>query len=369
MTPLDVPYPMRYLVVPSEETQLWKDFLNSNDWLEKGFLIEKEGEKRAIPLSINFPNKIPNLLKDFTVINKEIINKKINDYLGYLKEIIGDKIYNDFFDFWPQSYDQMGEIIIIKIHNEIHDYSKEIGSALLLHNKKITRIYQDLGVKGQFRVRNLRLIGGPVSLGGETKIRENGVEFTVDPTKGYYSPRLANERLETLESAVSLKSKLGRKLNICDAYAGFGPALMPLLVNNNLVEFILANDLNVNIIEILERNLIGNNKHNCTIKIECENAKNLLKYPNYKGLFDLLLVNLPHSTLEHLPSLIGLLRKESTAVLRAWCIIDNEKIEDIKNQIIEIFYSQGYLISKIDINSTRSYSPTQNYVKIEVWSN
>ena len=84
---------------------------------------------------------------------------------------------------------------------------------MLHQNKRVTRIFQDLGVQGDFRISKLKLIGGEENLGGETKIKENGVEFLVDPTKGYYSPRLATERLETLECAILLKEKLGRELN------------------------------------------------------------------------------------------------------------------------------------------------------------
>ena len=331
--------------------------------------IEKDGEKRAIPLSTNFPEKIPITLQQFKIINKNTINSKIYDYLGHLEKHIGIKSFEEFSDFWPQSYDQIGEIIIIKIPKEVEGFAKEIGTSLLFQNKKITRIFQDLGVQGEFRIRSLKLISGPTNLGGKTKIKENSVEFIVDPTKGYYSPRLANERLETVESATLLKNKLGRELNICDAYAGFGPALIPLLKKKNLVKFLLANDLNSKITEILKTNLIRNNKDDCAIKIECMDARKLINCSENKGGFDLLLVNLPHSTLEHLPSLIGLLNNNSTSLLRAWCIIEVNEIEAVKNKIINLFNSQKYLISEIVVNSTRSYSPTQIYAKIEVWIN
>ena len=87
-----------------------------------------------------------------------------------------------------------------------------------------------MGVKGDFRIRNLIPIDEKGGANSETRIKENGVEFFVDPTKGYFSPRLATERLETLESAKLLKNKLKRKLHVCDAYAGFGPALIVLLL-------------------------------------------------------------------------------------------------------------------------------------------
>ena len=247
---------MRYLVVPSQETETWKEYLVSKGWMERTLSIEIEGSGRAIPLSNLFPNKAPIDLSKFDIIEKNAPTISPNDYLGFLKIKVGEKTYNELENFWPQSFDQIGELIIIKLEKEVEIFAKEIAQSLLSQNKKATRIFQDLGVQGNFRIRKLNLIGGSEKLGGETKVRENGVEFFVDPTKGYYSPRLATERLETLECAVLLKEKLKRKLKICDAYAGFGPALMPLIKKKGLVDSIFANDLNPKVTTILQKNLI-----------------------------------------------------------------------------------------------------------------
>ena len=52
--------------------------------------------------------------------------------------------------------------------------------------------------------------------------KEHGNEFLTDPGLVYYSPRLATERLETVEVAKQLSEKLGRKISVCDPYAGVG---------------------------------------------------------------------------------------------------------------------------------------------------
>lgn len=364
-----MPNPMRYLVVPSKETEKWRAFLISNDWLERGYNIQKENNERALPLSDFFPEIIPPPLSQFKIIEKVVSAPIPSNYLGFLEQKISKNILNKYNQYWPQSFDQIGEIIIIKIDENIEKYANEIAEALLLQNNNSTRVFQDLGVKGNFRIRKLKLIGGSKELGGETKIKENGIDFIVDPTKGYYSPRLATERLETLECAKILKNKLGRGLNVCDAYAGFGPALMPLLNEKDLVSHILANDLNPQVSLILEKNLIKNNKEKSSINLKCEDAQKLILDVQNKGFFDLLLVNIPHSTLDHLPFLIELLNLKTTAVLRAWCIIESKNIDKIKKQIKKLFNSLNYSISKIIVEPTRTYSPTQVYTKIEIWTN
>ena len=360
---------MRYLVVPSQETETWKEYLISKDWLERRYNIQLEGDKRAIPLSNLFPKKIPEKLLKFSLIEKEPSAPLPTDYLGYLKENIGKNKFEKYVKYWPQSFDRVGEIIIVKIPQEIENYSKNISSALLSQNSKATRVFQDLGVEGDFRIRNLLPIDGKNGANSETKIKENGVAFFVDPTKGYFSPRLATERLETLEYAKLLKNKLKRKLNVCDAYAGFGPALVVLLNEKELINYILANDLNEQVTNLLNKNLAKISKENIPYDVQCIDARELIKNPENKNNFDLLLVNIPHSTLEHLPQLIELLNNKSTSLLRAWCIIDSTKIENVKTQIFEIFNSSKHSISKISINPARSYSPTQIYAKIEVWLN
>jgi len=364
-----MPNPMRYLVVPSKETERWREFLISNDWLERGYNVQKDDDERALPLSDSFPKIIPPLLSKFKIIEKVVSPPNPSNYLGFLKQKIGENILNKYNQYWPHSFDQIGEIIIVKIDENVEKYTNEIAQALLLQNNNSTRIFRDLGVQGDFRIRKLKLIGGLEELKGETKIKENGVEFIVDPTKGYYSPRLATERFETLECATILKNKLERGLNICDAYAGFGPALMPLLNEKGLVNHILANDLNPEITQLLEKNLMKNNKENVSITIKCEDAQTLILDVNNKGFYDLLLVNIPHSTLEHLPSLIELLNQSSSSLLRAWCIVESNKVKDVVNQINDMFDARKYIVSKLIVEPARSYSPTQIYAKIEVWLN
>ena len=75
----------------------------------------------------------------------------------------------------------------------------------------------------------------------------------------YYSPRLANERLENLDCAKKLSEKLGRKISVCDPYAGVGPALVPLTKLPEIVDKIYGSDLNPHAAELLQLNLPNQN--------------------------------------------------------------------------------------------------------------
>ena len=54
---------------------------------------------------------------------------------------MGEKTYNELENFWPQ-FDQIGELIIIKLEKEVEIFAKEIAQSLLSQNKKVTRIFQ-----------------------------------------------------------------------------------------------------------------------------------------------------------------------------------------------------------------------------------
>ena len=73
---------MRYLVVPSQETETWKEYLVSKGWMERTLSIEIEGSGRAIPLSNLFPNKAPIDLSKFDIIG---LGKTSDDFFGCKK--------------------------------------------------------------------------------------------------------------------------------------------------------------------------------------------------------------------------------------------------------------------------------------------
>ena len=186
-------------------------------------------------------------------------------------------------------------------------------------------------------------------------MKEHGNEFLTDPGLVYYSPRLATERLETVEVAKQLSEKLGKKISVCDPYAGVGPAVVPLTKIPKYVENIYASDLNPNAAELL-----GLNLPNSITK--CADARELSK--DLGECCDLLLVNLPHETVDHLPHLIGLLNKGHEVVIRGWAILESDLIPTAESEIRN-HLSECQILS-LEITPKKSYSSSISYVSIEV---
>ncbi len=91
------------------------------------------------------------------------------------------------------AFDQIGEIIIVRIPESLLSKKKIIGEALL-NDVKIVRsvFYQASAVEGDFRTRSLEIIAGEDNT--ETEYREFGCKFIVDVENAFFSPRLSTER-------------------------------------------------------------------------------------------------------------------------------------------------------------------------------
>ena len=91
------------------------------------------------------------------------------------------------------AFDQIGEIIIVRIPDSLLSKKKMIGETLLenVHPAKSV-FYQATPVEGDFRTRNLEILAGRDST--ETEYKEFGCRFKVDVEKAFFSPRLSTER-------------------------------------------------------------------------------------------------------------------------------------------------------------------------------
>ena len=106
-----------------------------------------------------------------------------------LENILSDKDTKDLVS----AFDQIGDIIIVRIPDSLISKKKIIGKALLEQVKTAKSVFhQSSPVEGDFRTRNLELIGGDEKT--ETEYKENGCRFIVDVEKAFFSPRLSTER-------------------------------------------------------------------------------------------------------------------------------------------------------------------------------
>jgi len=91
------------------------------------------------------------------------------------------------------AFDQVGDIIIVRIPEMLLPKKKLIGETLLNEVKVIKSVfYQASPVEGDFRTRNLEILAGEDRT--ETRYKEHGCQFVVDVANAFFSPRLSTER-------------------------------------------------------------------------------------------------------------------------------------------------------------------------------
>ncbi|MGC8646920.1 MAG: class I SAM-dependent methyltransferase [Thermoplasmata archaeon] len=170
----------------------------------KGIRIPKNNAQNIIN-EIKRKNYYNNDLKiiddgDFIIIPVKdyfsLTDYKISEY--EFNEMVRKRNYRDFLNLdeeikkmLPKSYDRIGNIVIIKLEKNLTEYEKEISEAILKMHKNVRTVAVDSGVKGEFRIRNLKIIHGNVE---DTIYVENGIRMFANPFKVYFSPRLSNER-------------------------------------------------------------------------------------------------------------------------------------------------------------------------------
>ena len=127
------------------------------------------------------------------------------------------------------SFDQIGEIIVLRIPDSLKSKKKIIGETLL-DQVKTTRsvFYQSSPVEGEFRTRNLEILAGEDNT--ETEYKESGCRFLVDVEKAFFSPRLSTERerianlthdgeiIINMFGGIGMFSILAAKISKCTVY-------------------------------------------------------------------------------------------------------------------------------------------------------
>ncbi len=132
-----------------------------------------------------------------------------------LKEALEGKLSKKEREKLITSFDSIGDIAVIQIHEDLQKKAKLIGDALLSTNKQFKTVCMVSGEhKGKYRVQPVKVIAGKKTL--KASYRESGCLFSVYLGKVFFSPRLSTERMRI--------SQLIKENEIIGAFfAGVGP--------------------------------------------------------------------------------------------------------------------------------------------------
>jgi tRNA (guanine37-N1)-methyltransferase len=354
---------MRHLSVPSDQTQVWLERCRSEGWLAPTGVMVLENGRRAVPLNEHAPEANDPCWSGLTFVDLEPMTKGP----AHWKERLPSALQQLPDDTWPSAYEIQGDVLMVKLEEAAMAHKEAVGQAMLDQLSSVRVVCADMGVKGDFRVRELE----PLAWRGDepstqTEIREHGHRILVDPSKVYFSSRLSTQRMETLQQLRAFSDRLGRPLVVADPYAGAGPAFPLLLADEGLIAGLLAGDLNPSAVELLEVNLERwTAKRDAPLTpsvIVCEDARAWKNQDQLCGRAHALLVNLPHDSFEHLPDLFLLFDRSNTSLLRGWAIVERDSLPGRADRLNRLVASAGGTASETHVSEIKGFSTTRCFV-------
>jgi tRNA (guanine37-N1)-methyltransferase len=190
------------------------------------------------------------------------------------------------------SFDQIGDIIIVRIPDSLLTKKKLIGETLL-NEVKIAKsvFYQASPVEGDFRTRNLENLAGENKT--ETEYKEFGCKFTVDVENAFFSPRLSTER-ERISNLVQ-DGEI-----VVNMFAGVG--MFSIMIAKKKKCTVYSIDINPIASKLCEKNITSNKLRGSVISINREASQVIQE--QLKNKSDRTLMLLPERSDEFLKSAI-----------------------------------------------------------------
>jgi tRNA (guanine37-N1)-methyltransferase len=197
------------------------------------------------------------------------------------------------------AFDQIGDIVIIKIPDDLTPKKKLIADMVLANVKTAKAVFAQISpVKGDYRIRELEFVAGENRT--ITEYREHGCRFRVDVARTYFSPRLSTERLR-------IASVVREHETIVNMFAGVGTYSI-LMAKMNKSCRVYSIDSNNVAADLCQVNARMNKVEDRVISI-CGDAANVIK-EKLAGQADRVLMPLPERAKDFIdPAVLALNKK------------------------------------------------------------
>ena len=188
-----------------------------------------------------------------------------------LKRVLQDILSQEENEQLISAFDQIGDIIIVRIPDSLVSKKQIIGKTLLEQVSTANSVfYQSSPVEGDFRTRKLEVIAGEDKT--QTEYKENGCRFIVDVEKAFFSPRLSTEReriaglvkdgevIINMFGGVGMFSLLAAKNTACTVYnIDLNPVAAQLCKENAQINKLRGEviSLNGDATEVINEQLVG----------------------------------------------------------------------------------------------------------------
>jgi tRNA (guanine37-N1)-methyltransferase len=231
-----------------------------------------------------------------------------------LKQVLGSILTPEETAQVYSAFDQVGDIVIIKIPDDLAAKKQVIAKAILANVKTAKAVFAQVSaVKGDYRVRDLEFLSGENRT--ITEYKEHACRFKVDVAKTYFSPRLSTERLR-------IAKMVGDNETIVNMFAGVGTYSVVIAKTNKTCK-VYSIDSNLAASELDKINAKLNKVHDRVVSI-CGDASEVIK-EQLVGQTDRVIMPLPERAKEFIDPAVLALKQKGVVHYFAHVKADNKK--------------------------------------------
>jgi tRNA (guanine37-N1)-methyltransferase len=224
----------------------------------------------------------------------------VKDLKHNLKVMLRGKLSDRELASVYKSYDIIGDIAVIRIHDRLLHCKETIAEALMKQHKQIKAVWrQSSPVSGDFRLRELEWIKGGRRT--ETTYKEHGCQFRVDLRTCYFSPRLGFERMR-IANLVGDKNEV-----LVNMFSGVGTYSI-IIAKHSMVAKIYSIDINPTAMRYQQENILINKMVNRVFPIMGD-AEIIIKH-QLENVADRVLMPLPEKAHEYLSSALSTIKPQ-----------------------------------------------------------
>jgi tRNA (guanine37-N1)-methyltransferase len=239
------------------------------------------------------------------------------------------------------AFDQIGDIIILRIPDSLVSKKEIIGKVLLEKVKTAKSVfYQSSPVSGDFRIRKLELLAGEDKT--ETEYKEHGCRFIVDVEKAFFSPRLSTERDR-------IANLIQDGETVINMFGGVG--MFSIIAAKKKKCMVYNIDINPNASRLCEQN-INLNKLVGKVESITGDATKIIE-EKLTGIGDRVLMLLPERSDEFLDLAIKAAKKNG--IIHYYCHIHGDKKNEVSRLAKEHFL--GVMKTKVEVLGSKIVRP------------
>ncbi len=251
--------------------------------------------------------------------------------------------------FLPRRWELLGEVLLLKLPDEL-DYLKEEIAQAYAKELNARTVLKDLGIVGNLREPKVELLWGNET---ETIHKENGVKFKLDCARLMFSSGNIDERIR-------MATMVAKDEVVVDMFAGIGFFSIPMAVHSQPKE-IFACELNPVAYHYLKENIHLNDVEDIVTPFLGDNRDF-----DKEGVADRIVMGYLEDTHFYLAKALTILKAEGGVIhYHEKCpneLLQKRPLERVKREVEK----KGRSMELLGMRTVKSYAPGVSHVVLDV---